>query len=334
METNPTDPRLKLLSYSSLLTLHACPRKYQLYRLKATEDISSPMAAINQNITFAFGHVVGDGVQRIMAGQSEDKVIFQMFLDWHADLEDRDEKRNKNFYLAIAAVQRFISMRNSGLFDEWEVLIYNGKPACELSFSIEFPDGYRMRGSVDCVLRHKVTGKVRVLELKTSSSVNLNPTGYKNSAQGIGYSVVLDVICPDITSYEVIYLVYLTKGMHYEMFTFPKTYLQRATWIQELLLDIETIKLYDSTGVYPMRGESCSDWGRDCEYLNQCTLTTGLITTPYIAAKHEDKKVYDVKLTLMDLINAQMDRVAGSSSEEDTIEDGSINYNLLGDVIL
>ena len=274
--------------------------------MKATEDIDSPIAASNQNLTFSFGHVVGDGVQRIMAGESLDSVIFQMFLDWHADLADINEKQNKSFYLAVAAVMKFENMRTFGFLEGWEVLQYNGKPACELAFTISFPDGFKMRGSVDVVLRHIESGKVMILELKTSSSTNLNPTTYKNSAQGIGYSVILDVICPDIASYDVLYLVYLTKDMEYEQLTFPKTYLQRAVWIQELLLDIETIKLYESTGVYPMRGESCNSFFRDCEYLNQCTLSTKLITTPYCAEDHQDNKVYDVTLTLMDLINRQM----------------------------
>jgi len=339
IETKEIDPRIKLLSYSSLLTLHTCPRKYQLYRLKATDDVSSPLAESNQNLTFAFGHVVGDGVQRLMAGQSEDSVIFQMFLDFHADLADFNEKQNKSFYLAVAAVQKFANMRQFGFLDDYEVMMYNGKPACELSFTISFPDGFKMRGSVDVVLQHKTSGKVMILELKTSSTTNLNPTTYKNSAQGIGYSVILDVICPDITSYDVLYLVYLTKDMNYEQLTFPKTYLQRATWIQELLLDIETIKLYESVGVYPMRGESCNSFFRDCEYLNQCTLSTKLITTRYIPEDHADNKVYDIQLTLMDLINRQM---IGTSSADSSAEMAvsseselsSLTYDDSGDIKL
>ena len=324
------DPRISLLSYSSLLTLHSCPRKFQLYRLKATEDIENPQAAINQTITFAFGHVVGEGIQRLMAGQSEDSVIFQMFLAWYADLADINDKQQKSFYLAVAAIQRFSNMRLFGFLDGWEVLQYNGKPACELAFTISFPDGFKMRGSVDIVLQHIETGKVMVVEVKTSSSTNLNPTTYKNSAQGIGYSVVLDVICPEITSYEVLYLVYLTKDMSYESLKFPKTYLQRATWIQELLLDIETIKLYESTGVYPMRGESCNNFSRDCEYLNQCTLSTKFITTPYSAADHVDNKVYDVELTLMDLINRQMTSNEISTGAENEYASAALglSYNL------
>ena len=323
------DPRITLLSYSSLLTLHSCPRKYELYRKKATDDPSDPTAASNQNITFAFGHIVGDGIQQILSGLSEEQVIFKMFLDWHADLEDRNDKQGKSFYKAVIAIQRFISLRANGYLDDYELLYYKGKPAIELSFSISFPDNFKMRGSVDAVLVHRTSGKVIVLECKTSSATNLMPAAYKNSAQGVGYSVVLDVICPEISSYEVLYLVYLTKQMAYEPIIFPKTYLQRAQWIQELLLDIETIKLYEANGVYPMRGESCTDFFRECEYLNQCGLSTRLVTVPYNATAHIDNKVYDVRLTLMDLLDAQL-------SKQDAINEANPNYQLTaeGDILL
>lgn len=303
------DPRLKLLSYSSNLTLHKCPRKYQLYKLKATEDLEDPLSAANQNLTFAFGHIVGEGIQDVLDGMEEERVIWRMFLGFHADLEDRNEKQNKSFYLAVAAIQRFISLRASGFLDDYELLIYNGKPAKELSFRIHLPDGFKYRGSVDAVLRHKVTGKILVLECKTSSSNTLHATTYKNSSQAVGYSVVLDVIAPEISSYEVLYLVYLTKDMAYEQLKFTKTYLQRATWIQELLLDVETIKLYQQTRVFPMRGESCMDFYRDCEYLNQCTLSTNLITAPFSPASVVDDKVYDIELSLEDIIEGQMKKV-------------------------
>lgn len=303
------DPRIKLLSYSSIGTLHSCPRKFELYRKKATDDEMDFTAASNQNITFAFGHIVGEGIQDVMDGIPEDQVIFKMFMGWHASLADNNPKQNKSFYLAVLAIQRFIALRSSGFLDDYELLIYNGRSAKELSFRIELPEGFYFRGSVDAVLRHKVTGKILVLECKTSSSTNLNPTTFKNSSQAVGYSVVLDVIAPDISDYEVLYLVYLTKDMTYEALRFHKTYLQRATWIQELLLDVEVIKLYDKTGVYPMRGESCNAWFRDCEYLNQCTLSTSRITVPPVANAVLDDKVYDIEVTLADLIQAQMRKV-------------------------
>lgn len=308
------DERLKLLSYSSLGTLHACPRKYELYRLNAEED--APAEGDTSNLTFAFGHVVGDGIQRVFQGQSEDEIIWAMFLGWHADLEDRNEKQNKNFYLAVAAVQRCISLRANGFLEDYEIVYHNGKPACELSFRITFPDGFKMRGSVDAVLRNKITGEIVVLECKTSSSVNINGATYKNSSQAVGYSVVLDVLFPQLSSYKVIYLVYKTKDMSYESLMFNKSYLQRALWIQEILLDIETIKLYNNAGVYPMRGESCYSFFRECEYFNKCTMSNRALVkkieeeTVQQMLEQENSKVYDVELTLDDLIAAQVEKVS------------------------
>ena len=216
------DPRIKLLSYSTLTTLHACPRKFELYRKKALEDDMDVSAATNQNITFAFGHIVGEGIQDVMDNMEEDTIIWKMFLGWHANLEDRNQKQNKSFYLAVLAIQRFIALRASGFLSDYELLSYNGRSAKELSFRIELPNGFYFRGSVDAVLRHKVSGKILVLECKTSSSTNLNPTTYKNSSQAVGYSVVLDVVAPEISDYDVLYLVYLTKDMAYEQLRFNK----------------------------------------------------------------------------------------------------------------
>lgn len=323
------DPRIKLLSYSALNTLHACPRKFELYRKKAVEDEMDPLAAMNQNVTFAYGHVVGEGIQQILEGRSEDEVIFNMSLGWHADLEDTNPKQAKSFYLAVVAIQRFIALREAGYLEDWEIMWWNGKPATELSFSIAFPDGFVMRGSVDAVLRHRIAGEVMVLECKTSSATSLNPATYKNSAQGVGYSVVLDVIAPEISSYKVLYLVYLTKQMAFEPLEFPKTYLQRATWIQELLLDIETIKMYENVGVFPMRGESCYNFFRECEYMNQCNLSNVYITKAWVPGLVTDDKVYDVELTLLDLLNAQL---AKSGTGEQVSSTNAVNE--YGDMML
>lgn len=308
LDTEAIDPRIKLLSYSTILKLHECPRKFELYRLKSTQDEMNRDAYVSQNITFAFGHIVGDGIQQVLAGSTESQVIFKMFCDWHADLEDRNVKQNKSFYSAVIAIQKFISLRENGFLDEYEVLMYEGVPALELSFKIVFPDGFIFRGFVDAVLKHKVTGSIIVLECKTSSAYNLNPTDYKNSAQAIGYSVVLDVIAPEVSSYNVRYMVYMTKSCEFKILDFPKSHLQRASWIQSMLIDIESIKLYEQLKVYPMRGESCSSYNRDCEYLNQCTLSNKYITTKLDTTKDIDSKQYQINLTLMDLLTSQLDK--------------------------
>jgi PD-(D/E)XK nuclease superfamily len=299
------DYRIRQLSYSSLLTLHDCPRKFQLYKLRTTHRSEEQL---NSTITFAFGHVIGEAIQNILAGQTEEQIFFQMFLRWKPDLFVSDDKASKSFWNAVIAIQKFISMRQSGFLQEYDLVYYNGKPACELSFAINFPDGFRLRGYVDAVLVHRTTGKVIVLELKTTGLKVLNPATYKNSSQAIGYSVVLDVIFPDISSYEVLYLVYQTTNREYHTFPFVKTYLQRALWIQEVLLDIETIKMYEQAQVYPSRGESCYNFFRECEYFNSCTLSTEYLTKK-CTAEEEDTIEYQINLSLTDLIETQLTKV-------------------------
>lgn len=299
------DYRIRQISYSSLLALHSCPRKFQLQKLRTTHRTEE---SEKSTITFAFGHVVGTAIQSALQGKTTQEIIFEMFVGWHAKLFAVDDKLAKSLFDAVIAIQSFISMRDAGFLKDYELVYYEGKPACELSFCINLPEGFRLRGFVDAVLRHKVTGKVVVLELKTTGSSTINPATYKNSAQAIGYSIVLDHIYPELSAYEVIYLIYQTKARTYTPIPFPKSYLQRALWIRELLLDIDIIKMYEEAEVYPMRGESCTNFGRDCEYFNSCTLSTSAITKPCTPAE-EDKTDYQINISLEDLLDSQLSKV-------------------------
>lgn len=307
------DYRIRQLSYSSLLTLHTCPRKFELYK-KRTEHRAAESET--STITFSFGHVVGEAIQLALTpGISYEQIVMKMFTTWHADLFSYDEKGAKSFWDAMIALKRFLSLRESGFLQEYELVFHEGKPACELSFCINFPDGFRYRGYVDAVLRHKITGEVLVLECKTTGSKSLSPTTYKNSAQAIGYSIVLDAIFDQLSSYQVLYLIYQTHSRDYTTIPFVKTYLQRALWIQELLLDIETIKLYEGSGVYPMRGESCYNFFRDCEYLQSCTMSNTYITKP-CTPEVEDKEVYQINLSLADLLENQLGKTSIQEESE------------------
>lgn len=302
--TTPMDTRIQNLSYSSLLTLHSCPRLFQLSRLQAER----PEVDYDSSVTFAFGHLVGEGIQQILESKTLDQIYFDQFCKWEPDLFAENIKQVKSFWHAMFAVEKFEAMRTIGFLSDWELVWYEGKPAAELSFRITFPDGFKYRGFVDAVLRNKITGAVMVLEVKTTSATNLNPASYKNSAQAIGYSIVLDHLFPELSAYDVMYLAYKTKSMEYEAMPFEKSYLQRALWIRELLLDIETIKMYEEASIYPMHGESCFNYYRECDYMGLCTLSTDSLTDPY---NPEEAKVeeYQIELTLDDLIQSQLRKV-------------------------
>ena len=309
VQPRPVDIRLKNLSYSSLLTLHSCPRKFELDKLSSVKDSNE---SISESITFSYGQIVGLGVQLTLEGKSVEDIMWQMFLGWKPELLAENIKQNKSFASAVFAVQKFKALLEQGYLNGYSLVHYNGKPACELSFIINLPNGYKYRGFVDAVLKHDTTGKVIVLECKTSSATTLNPATYKNSAQAIGYSIVLDAIFPDLSSYEVLYLIYSTKQYTYDQLEFSKSYLQRARWIRELVLDCDMLDTYNSNDLYPMRGESCFTYFRECQYLSLCQLQTDRlvrdITQEQVQQIEEANLQYEIKITLDDLINSQLSK--------------------------
>lgn len=305
------DPRLKLLSHSSRTTLHSCPRKYQLYRQSSNQLSLAAEKEVEQGVTFAYGTAVGVGVASILEKKSEDQVLIDTFLSWDVDLLDENPRQKKSFWLALFAVQKMLALRNGGFLEDYELVYWEGRPATELSFQVLLPEGFRYRGFVDAVLQHRTTKEVMVLECKTASS-NAQPATYKNSGQAVGYSVVLDVMFPDLSSYSVLYLVYETKNYEYKQLPFQKSLLQRALWLQELLIDTEQITLYHSYNTFPMHGESCYAWFRDCEYLSLCTLSTERLIKPLNEQMVEDiakdEAEYEFTVDFYDLVERQIEK--------------------------
>ena len=309
------DPRILLLSHSSRSTLNKCPRKFQLYRLNALLNEGDPIADLNQQITFDYGSAVGVGIQGILCGHDMDKVIMDMLMEWTVDLLDRNPKHKKSFWEAMVAVLQFKKITAGGYLEEYELMYYTNqkgdkKPAVELSFKINLPDGPSYRGYIDGVLRHRTTGKVVVLEDKTTSFRQVNPAMYKNSGQALGYSVILDILFPGLSSYEVLYLVFSSTSREFTELPFEKSAQQKALWLTELLMDTKKIQMYEDFGVYPMNGDFCYDFFKDCEYLGLCGMSTERLTKPLTQKildeiqKREDS--YDFVFEFKDLIESQI----------------------------
>lgn len=312
LEEGEIDPRLKLLSHSSRTTLHKCPRKNQLYRLSSAKIALKEEKELEQGVTFAYGHAVGTGVASALENKDNpDKVILETFLAWDVDLLDETPRQNKSYWLAQFAVEKFMSLMEGGFLEDYELVYYEGKPAVELGFCIKMPNGFYYRGYVDAVLKHKTTGEIMVLENKTSSGT-ANSAMFKNSGQAVGYSVVLDIMFPELSSYIVLYLVYETKSYDYVELPFKKSLLQRALWLQELYIDTQRIEMYEKFGTYPMHGEACFDFFRDCEYLSLCTLSTERIAKPLtqqiVDKIDEDLAKYQFHVDYFDLVQSQIEK--------------------------
>ncbi len=303
-------PRLKLLSYSSRLDLHSCPRKLQLNRLRKPARDSS--------VTFAFGHVVGLGLQLSMQQKTIQEIYFQMFLAWDTGLYEEETTNKKSFWYAMFAVQQFHAIKNTlRLADgtdlkDYDLAYLDGKPAVELSFRVDIMQGFSYRGYVDVVLRHKITGEFLVLELKTTKYKTIDEATYKNSGQALGYGIILDAISPGKSSYRVLYCIYKTVSEEFELMSFDKSFTKRADWIRDLVLDVNMIGYY-SANAFPMHGESCYAFFRQCEFFNICSMSDKVLIN-YEAIAVEDEKEenkepeYQINISLLDLINSQIER--------------------------
>jgi Holliday junction resolvase-like predicted endonuclease len=255
-------------SYSQRSILHRCPRKFQLAKYRAAEDNSRDFAL--PNLHFCFGHAVGAGAQNYLLTKDLNQAIFNGMMAWRADFTERWDKKKKSLWEAVIAIEKFAECT---FLDDWELLILpNGKPAIELSFSLHADNGFKDYGHIDIVLKNKYTGKLAILELKTEGGTEPEEAKYANSNQALGYGVMLDAVFPGLTDYTVLYCVYSATSREWALLPFDKTTTHKAEWVKDLLLDHGLMQTYESIRFYPKRGESCYDFRTRCEFFGECDL--------------------------------------------------------------
>lgn len=286
----------KGLSYSRQMTLHSCPRKFEL-------DAKKAIKGKIESATFSYGHAVGAAVQSTISGRTFNETIIDTVLAYTFDdseFTEGEQQGKKNIWWAITAAKEFYKKYHAGIYDfleGWEVAKFtdeNGQelPAVELTFVVELADGYSYEGHIDLVLYHPKKNRYMVVELKTTGMTRVSEASYKNSAQALGYGVVVDLIAQNLkasSSYDVLYLVYKSRSLEMVPMVFTKTPSMRVTWLNSLLLDARKIEMYEEHG-YPLHGESCFAYFRDCEYLGICTMSDATIDRMYGSVTEEDEE--------------------------------------------
>lgn len=300
-------PKLKLLSHSSLTTLHSCPRKFELYRLNAGEGQ-------RPSVDTAFGSAFGAGIQSLIELEGNlTRALFSAFIAWDTSLLEENSKSNKSFWEVVMALQGFEKLQLPLILKDWEIArLKDGKPAVELSFKVELPDGFAYRGFVDLVLKHRRENRYKIWELKTTGSYQVHEAQYKNSFQGVGYGVVLDAIAAGQGSesdYFVDYYIYKTKSREFELMPFLKSNLQRMRWLSQLLLEVEKLQLYDRLGTFPMHGENCYNFFRPCEYFGICEMSNSSLVDEEKAKLIPTSPSADFTFAFTDLLATQQEQL-------------------------
>lgn len=320
-EQQVVHPNLKLLSHSSSVLLHKCPRKYELYKL-SNRSWKSELKSINSHeelsnvqgseVHLDFGSVVGIGTQEYLVSGNLDKAIFLMFMAWENYLDNEDgEFSKKTFWYALAALDRFVNFRRNEL-SGYSVAEFEGKPAIELGYIIDCGNGYTNRGFLDSLLLDNRKKELIPYEGKTTKNKTVHEANYKNSGQALGYKLVTDAISRRLgletpSSIDVLYSVYKTSSMEWEKFLFRKSYTQAALWIKNILLDIRRIEEYSVIGYFPMQGENCFDFFRPCEHFGTCEMSNSVLV-PQVEVKKDDMSRYQFHFSLEEIIATQFEK--------------------------
>lgn len=299
-----SDFRLGLISHSSLGTLSSCARKFQLSRLQVQGTSNS----VEDKLTFGMGHIAGLAIQICFEQPtiSLEDLVWKLFLSPQCtpiDLLESDSKRKKSFYFALHAARIFHAQLFPRISAEYElVYLEGGKPATELSFAIHIKNNIYYRGFIDAVIRHKETGRIAVLENKTSS-IGANPALYKNSTQGVGYTIVVDHLFPEDSALECIYFVYDTKQFEYTDLPFPKSSQDRLDFLRTLWLEATYIEMCAESNYFPKRGTGCFSFFKECPFYGVCDIDPAYLVVPADFTLADDLGKYDYHFTFEDCFN-------------------------------
>ena len=319
-EIAPKDLAIRRLSYSSLLTLHRCPKLFYLERHDFGER--------EESVHLAYGKAFGTGIQEVMKGSSLQDAWLAAFLAWDIGTEEELDKDKKSLWFALLMVSKFAEEYWPMFASQgWKLLAVNGKASDEYGYKLHFLDGFYMIGFIDAILYNELTGEIKVLEIKTTKYNNPSEALYANSWQAIGYGIILDKLAVllahlDITnysSYEVLYMVLKSNSMEIELMPFKKTKVQKAIWLKDITLDIERIGSYEASGHWPKYGESCFNYAsyKPCKYFGVCHMSLKGIFLKDIAALNEtvlakeakeaEKGTISMEVSLDEIINNQLE---------------------------
>lgn len=292
------------LSHSTLDTLNRCERKYQLERLLVSGDRE-------ESEHLSFGHAFGAGVASYLSDQDAEKALFKAWLAYWPEVET-EKKSQAICFLALQNAFRVLD----DILQEYELVYFEGKPACELSFRLNIDEDYYFVGYVDAVLRHRYHGVYVVFEVKTTGLALLDlAPAYKHSGQALGYSIALDrIVGHELSSYGVLYFVaQLGKDINsptkIHVLPFDKTLLDRLNWFVTLGLDVKHLHEMQELGIYPKRYTACLSFNKPCRHFGTCHLHS--LDTPKVI--EPDEVDYQFVYDLEELVADHLRRIAEGS---------------------
>lgn len=284
------------LSYSSLETLHSCPRKFEL------EKVLVPEGTRSESLDLIVGKSAHAGIQQLLMGASLERAVWEAYKEFSLvpGISIEESNKKKSFTHVVMHIQKFMECPPEKL-QGWQVAWIRNehgvlRPAIEVGFRIMLPGGFHYRGFIDAILSNGTD--FTALEIKTTGFENANPALWHNSFQGMSYSMVTDYLsCQSNVMQMFLALEFPKLGQ--TALDFWRSAKDKSSWLPSLAMDVQAINTYRKHNHFPMRGANCFQFFRPCAHLGICNLAR---PTDVVPARVESNTAYDFNFSLQDLL--------------------------------
>lgn len=278
-------------------TFESCPRRFEFLHmwLKAPESESDSYAAdVGTALHEASQQFLRCAHSKSMqdTALAEEEAAMTLLKWWPWEVEDRMRRESKaigqrtigNAFLMLDEIQ------NSMAWRDWELVeIENFGPAIEVPYriihksfgTVPTPRGtqafFVTQGKMDLILRHRMTRKYRVWDLKTTvKSIPAHDASFRFSGQGGLYGLVLShALGVDWKQHglEVTYLMAYFSPENGPT-VYPLDYALDPEEIQDAidvkLERLQRMKDYAIRAHWPRRAHGCEFYGTPCGFLDIC----------------------------------------------------------------
>jgi hypothetical protein len=279
--TEPTD--YLRVSYSSLNLADSCLRKFEFNKLYPRRARDPDQFAAD------VGTALHHGYQDYLIHEDLDRATWMMMRDYPYLGEYEQKYDDRSLEACIATLEEMTYEAN---MTEWELVTIRKPPteefpdgqvvpAIEVPFELRLkgivlPDGRGVAytGFMDAALRHRGSGLVRTMDIKTHRRTLEDATAkYKYDGQQVPYGIVLEHLVGNaITEFEVLYLdcfVDLVKP-RVQLYPFHKDSDDLQEWLINTVLRVQRIQRAMEMDYFPRTDGGCMNWNRPCYVLEVC----------------------------------------------------------------
>lgn len=294
--------QLIITSHSIDATFEACPRRFEFLHmyLKAPEHESDAFAA-------DVGTAIHEGTQEwqraVFSGRSareaEEIGLFTLlkFWPWEAEAKRLVKQPGKDRIQGVGertlgnSMLLLQAIYECPIWAEWELVSIEGfGPAIEVPWRIIhrslgpvwMPYGksgfFATQGKIDFILRHRATGKYKIIDLKTTQkSFPSHEASFRFSGQAGQYALVLSHALGldwEHEGLEVTYLIAFFGDAEHDLDVYPLDYKLPPDEVRDAI-DVKLgrllrMKQYAEQKYWPRTAHGCDFWGTACGFLDIC----------------------------------------------------------------